>query len=139
MDEQKVSDLKSTAVLADDYALAHKKSGFSHKPYLVKYHWWGHKKVNPRGKRGIGRGHLRRLPVTSLTVVNWSQSWSFNARLLIFEKRKRVSEIPVGLGNSKQTKVTIEDIVLLPELRYYPNPCRGLWAAFSRILSQRAA
>ena len=29
LDEQKVTDLKSAAMLADDYALTHKKSGFS--------------------------------------------------------------------------------------------------------------
>ena len=43
LDEQKVTDLKAAAVLADDYALTHKKSGFTHnKSYPVRSHWSGH-------------------------------------------------------------------------------------------------
>ncbi len=33
LDEHKVTDLKSAAVLAHDYALTHKKSGFTHSKY----------------------------------------------------------------------------------------------------------
>ena len=43
LDEQKVKDLKSAAVLADDYALTHKKGGFSdNKSYSVRSHWSCH-------------------------------------------------------------------------------------------------
>ncbi len=43
LDEHKVADLKSVALLADDYALKHKKGGFSHnKSYPVKSHWTSH-------------------------------------------------------------------------------------------------
>ena len=49
LDEQKVTDLKAAAVLADDYALTHKKSGFTHnKSYPVKSHWSGHSGVKPQ-------------------------------------------------------------------------------------------
>ncbi len=42
LDEQKVADLKTAAVLAADYALTNEKIGSSHKPYPVKKHWSGH-------------------------------------------------------------------------------------------------
>ncbi len=43
LDEQTFADLKSAAVLADGYALTHKKSDFSHnKSYPVKSQWSGH-------------------------------------------------------------------------------------------------
>ncbi len=49
VDAHKVADLKLAAVLADDYALTHKKSGFSHnKSYPVKSHWSGHNGVKPQ-------------------------------------------------------------------------------------------
>ncbi len=50
MHEHKVTDLESAAVPADDYALTHKKSVFSHKPYLVKSHWSGQNGGKPQGK-----------------------------------------------------------------------------------------
>ncbi len=48
LDEHKVADLKLRAVLADDYALAHKKSGFSLKPYPVQSHWSGQNGRKPQ-------------------------------------------------------------------------------------------
>ena len=42
LDEQKVVDLKTAAVMADDYALTHRKqekNGFSHKAFTVKKQW----------------------------------------------------------------------------------------------------
>ncbi len=53
LEEQKVTDLKAAAVLADDYAVTHtkkKKRGFTHKSYPVKSHWSGHSDVNPQTK-----------------------------------------------------------------------------------------
>ena len=41
-DEHKILDLKSAAVMAADYKLAHGKSGFSYKLYPIKNHWSGH-------------------------------------------------------------------------------------------------
>ena len=38
------------AVLFDDYALTHKKSAFSHKPYPAKYHWSGHNDAKLQSK-----------------------------------------------------------------------------------------
>ncbi len=50
LDEHKATDLKSATVLANDYALTHKKSGFSHKSYPVKLHWSGHNGSEPQAK-----------------------------------------------------------------------------------------
>ncbi len=71
LDEQKVTDLKSAAVLDDDYALTHKKSGFSHnKPFPVKRHWSGQNGGKPQAKISIDeRGHLQSLPMINLTRV----------------------------------------------------------------------
>ncbi len=41
LDEQTGADLKSAAVLAEVYALTHKKSILSHKLYRAKSHWSG--------------------------------------------------------------------------------------------------
>ncbi len=51
LDEQTLTHLKSAAVLADDYALTHKKSGFSHnKSYPVKSYWSSHSGVKHQPK-----------------------------------------------------------------------------------------
>ena len=80
LDEQKVTDLKSAAVLADDYALTHKKSGFIHnKSYSVKSHWLGHSgsKQNPVMTT---RGHLQKLRVTNLTKVKLNKDFLLSSR-----------------------------------------------------------
>ncbi len=101
LDEQKVLHLHSTAVLDDDYALTHKRSGgFSHNPYPVKSHWSDHNGGKPKGKPGNDDlGHLRRLPVINLTMVkvrkisqvqartsvlSLQKAWSFDLRLLLW-------------------------------------------------------
>ncbi len=51
--EQKVTDLKSAAVLADDYALTHKKNGFTHdKLYPDKPHRSNRGGRKPQGRKG---------------------------------------------------------------------------------------
>ena len=51
-----VTDLKLAAVLADDYALTHKKSGFSDKPYPVKSYWSVYNGLKPKTKTKAGNG-----------------------------------------------------------------------------------
>ncbi len=74
VDEHTVTEPKSAAVMDDAYALTHKKSGFSQEPYPVNSHWSGHNGSKPQCKpSNDDKGHLRRLPMISLTVVKLSK------------------------------------------------------------------
>ncbi len=61
-------------ILADDFALTHKKSGFIYKRYAVKSNWSGRNGGKPHGKPiNKNKRHLRRLPMISLTKVKLSK------------------------------------------------------------------
>ena len=76
MDEQKVTDLKSAAVLADDCALTHKKSGSPTTSHILSNHIGQVTIVNPKQNPVMRtKGHLQKLQVTNLTKVKLNKGF----------------------------------------------------------------
>ncbi len=117
-------------MLADDYALTHKKSGVSHKSYPVKLHWSGHNGSKPqarpsneekgssqkvandkpdKGKIDQRFPKLRKGPVCyhcKKSCHLMSDCW-----LLKNEKESQTQKTSVGLINSKKSEMAIEEPV----------------------------
>ncbi len=134
LDDQKVVDLKTAAVMADNYALTHKKqekSGYNHKSFPVRKQWLS----KPQGKRTVHE----KVSSQKITSDKTDKSGTSDSRFTKFKqapvcynckkpghlmsdcyylKKEKVSQkTPVGLVNSKQSNVTTADTenLLLPE------------------------
>ncbi len=106
-----VADFKPAAMLADEYALTHKKSGFSHKLYPVKSHWSDHNGSKPQIKPSndekgsspkVDNDKPDKEQVRERTsVLSLQEIWSFNVRLLVSEKRERITDSENSCGFDK--------------------------------------
>ncbi len=135
LDEQKVTDLNAAAVLSDNYALTHKKSGFTHnKSYPVKSHWSGHSGVKPQTKtsnedKGSAPKATNDKPDKGKTEQRFPPKFKkgpvcFHCKktghlmsdcwLLKKEKESQTQKTPVGFINSRKSEMAVEKPALLP-------------------------